>query len=145
MISIEKLSSVTTDSVGEINALMKELRSDATSDALSTPEDMAHVLGDKDIIVVAVKDDERIVGIATLYVIPKIGKKISHVEDVVVSSAYRGQGLGEKLIRKVIEIAKENGVSSIGLTSRPSREAANKLYQKVGFTQKETNVYRMSF
>ncbi|MHB1086929.1 MAG: GNAT family N-acetyltransferase, partial [Minisyncoccota bacterium] len=112
--------------------------------AVNGVADMMSLLNDKNIIVTVVKDDEKIVGVATLYIIPKIGKTVAYIEDVVVSSAYRGQGLGEKLIREVIEVAKSRNVRSVGLTSRPAREAANKLYQKVGFIRKETNVYKLA-
>ena len=64
------------------------------------------------------------------------------IEDVVVDEAARGQGVGELLNREALRIAAENGAVTVDLTSRPSREAANRLYQRIGFKQRETNVYR---
>lgn len=64
------------------------------------------------------------------------------IEDVVVDEAARGRGVGEKLNRRALDIAAEAGATSVDLTSRPSREAANRLYQRMGFEQRETNVYR---
>lgn len=144
MITISQLTQVTTDSVAELNTLMRELRVDQSDDAIESVADMELLLNDKNIVVMTAKDDEKIVGVATLYIVPKIGKTVAYIEDVVVSSAYRGQGLGEKLVREVIETAKSRNVKSIGLTSRPAREAANKLYQKIGFIRKETNVYKLA-
>ena len=66
------------------------------------------------------------------------------IEDVVVDAAARGRGVGEALTRAALERAAAAGARSVDLTSRPSREAANRLYQRVGFTLRETNVYRFS-
>ena len=66
----------------------------------------------------------------------------SGVEDVVVDGTARGKGLGQKLVMAAIEKAKERGATSVNLTSSPTRTAANALYQKMGFNQRETNVYR---
>ena len=67
------------------------------------------------------------------------------IEDVVVDGSYRGQGLGRLLVEHAIAFSKSLGADSLMLTSNPSRIAANKLYQSLNFTQKETNVYRMTF
>lgn len=64
------------------------------------------------------------------------------IEDVVVDQAARGQGAGEALNRAAIDLAAEHGARSVDLTSRPSREAANRLYQRLGFVPRDTNVYR---
>lgn len=64
------------------------------------------------------------------------------IEDVVVSEAARGKGVGKKLVEHAVEIANQSNVKSIDLTSRASRVAAIALYKKVGFQDRETNVYR---
>jgi ribosomal protein S18 acetylase RimI-like enzyme len=64
------------------------------------------------------------------------------IEDVVVDEAARGQGAGVALTREALRVASEGGARTIDLTSRPDREAANRLYQAVGFERRETNVYR---
>ena len=64
------------------------------------------------------------------------------VEDVVVDATARGRGIGHKLILAAIEMARNKGATSVNLTSNPNREAANALYQKMGFNQRKTNVYR---
>jgi ribosomal protein S18 acetylase RimI-like enzyme len=64
------------------------------------------------------------------------------IEDVVVDTAARGRGAGEALTQAALELAGARGAQTVDLTSRPSREAANRLYQKVGFELRETNVYR---
>jgi len=64
------------------------------------------------------------------------------IEDVVVDDAARGKGVGRLLNDVAIEKAKAAGAKTVDLTSRPSRVAANRLYQRIGFEQRETNVYR---
>jgi ribosomal protein S18 acetylase RimI-like enzyme len=64
------------------------------------------------------------------------------IEDVVVDGEARGRGVGEALNRHAIDVAAERGARSVDLTSRPSREAANRLYRRLGFEPRETNVYR---
>lgn len=66
----------------------------------------------------------------------------SWIEDVVVDDAARGHGVGEQLNRFAIERARSKGATTVDLTSRPSREAANRLYQRLGFKSRDTNVYR---
>ena len=66
------------------------------------------------------------------------------VEDVVVDEAARGQGAGLALVEAAIEHAKSVGARTVDLTSRPTREAANRLYQRAGFQLRETNVYRVT-
>jgi ribosomal protein S18 acetylase RimI-like enzyme len=64
------------------------------------------------------------------------------IEDVVVDGDRRGQGIGEALNHAALDRARVEGAKTVDLTSRPSREAANRLYQRIGFEQRETNVYR---
>ena len=64
------------------------------------------------------------------------------IEDVVVDEAARGRGVGEALNRFALDVAAERGARSVDLTSRPNREAANRLYRRLGFEPRETNVYR---
>lgn len=64
------------------------------------------------------------------------------IEDVVVDAAARGHGVGEQLNRFAIDLARSKGATTVDLTSRPSRESANRLYQRIGFHQRDTNVYR---
>jgi ribosomal protein S18 acetylase RimI-like enzyme len=64
------------------------------------------------------------------------------IEDVVVDDAARGRGVGEALNQLALDIARAKGAKTVDLTSRPSREAANRLYQRIGFLPRDTNVYR---
>lgn len=86
----------------------------------------------------------KIVGTLTL-VVSRIPTAIrAWIEDVVVDSAARGRGVGEALTREGLRLAAERGAASVELTSRPAREAANRLYERLGFVRRATNVYRYS-
>jgi ribosomal protein S18 acetylase RimI-like enzyme len=91
---------------------------------------------------IAIGDDGTVLGMATLacFRIPTAMR--AWIEDVVVDDAARGQGIGEALTKAMIDRARERGSATVDLTSRPSREAANRLYQRAGFTRRDTNVYR---
>ncbi|MEO1060998.1 MAG: GNAT family N-acetyltransferase [Actinomycetota bacterium] len=86
--------------------------------------------------------DGHIAGSLTLVVFPIPTGLRAWIEDVVVDDAARGHGVGAALNRRAIEVAAELGARTVDLTSRPSREAANRLYQRLGFVARETNVYR---
>jgi ribosomal protein S18 acetylase RimI-like enzyme len=66
------------------------------------------------------------------------------IEDVVVDEAARGRGVGAALNEAALARARSAGARTVDLTSRPSREAANRLYQRLGFVERETNVYRLT-
>jgi ribosomal protein S18 acetylase RimI-like enzyme len=86
--------------------------------------------------------DGTIVGTLTLAVFRIPTGLRAWIEDVVVDEAARGQGVGAALTNAAIRLANERGARTVDLTSRPSREAANRLYQRLGFALRETNVYR---
>lgn len=89
-------------------------------------------------------DTERdtIVGTLTLVVFRIPTGVRAWIEDVVVDDAARGKGVGEALNQHAIDLARRLGAKTVDLTSRPSREAANRLYQRIGFVPRDTNVYR---
>jgi ribosomal protein S18 acetylase RimI-like enzyme len=91
-----------------------------------------------------VRDDRGVLGSLTLAVFPIPTGMRAWIEDVVVDDAARGGGVGEALNRFAIELAGQLGARTVDLTSRPSREAANRLYRRLGFEPRETNVYRWS-
>ena len=88
--------------------------------------------------------DGKIIGSATLCVLDLPTGRKADVEAVVVKTAYRGQGLGKKLMEHLKDYARMNlGHVNISLTSHPKREAANALYRLLGFKQRETNIYEL--
>lgn len=142
MIEIVRLTEVKESYVEDIKKLLPQLRSNEEEHTASLAE-LEAITGDKNVALIVAMDNDHVVGMATLYIITKFSKRNGHVEDVVIDQAYRGQGLGVKMLEELIRVAREENVKTLHLTSRPEREAANKLYQKIGFEQKNTNPYSM--
>jgi ribosomal protein S18 acetylase RimI-like enzyme len=124
-----------------LNSLLPQLSSSAPVLELSDVEAM--VDSDAATLFVA-SDDGVIVGTLTLVIFPIPTGLRGWIEDVVVHEDARGLGIGEALTMAAVEEARARGVRSLDLTSRPSREAANALYQKLGFERRDTSVYRFS-
>ncbi|HUY85610.1 MAG TPA: GNAT family N-acetyltransferase [Acidimicrobiales bacterium] len=87
-------------------------------------------------------DDRAIVGSLTLVEFRIPTGIRAWIEDVVVDQTVRGGGIGELLVERAVGIATRHGAKTIDLTSRPSRQAAHRLYTKSGFSTRETTVYR---
>lgn len=83
-----------------------------------------------------------IVGTLTLTWNPIPSGVRASIEDVVVDGSARGKGVGEGLVRAALQRAREVGAAKVDLTSNPTRESANRLYQRLGFQLRETNAYR---
>jgi ribosomal protein S18 acetylase RimI-like enzyme len=84
----------------------------------------------------------RVIGMLTLVVFPIPTGMRAWIEDVVVDRDARGQGVGALLTQEALRLAGAHGARTVDLTSRPGREAANRLYARLGFELRETNVYR---
>ena len=130
---------VTDDVVAAFARLIPQLSS-------SNPPPSAEVLRDiaaseASHLLLAVEDGT-IHGSLTLVVFAIPTSLRAWIEDVVVDDEARGKGVGAALNRRALDLAKELGATTVDLTSRPSREAANRLYQRLGFEARDTNVYR---
>ncbi len=88
-------------------------------------------------------DDTLIIGMATLVPAYTLDGTEGHVEGVVVTESYRGQGVSKAIMKALMNDATSLHMTHLHLTSRPSRVAANKLYQSLGFEQRDTNTYRL--
>ena len=137
--TIEPATNVDDELVEAFERLIPQLSS---SSPPPTREHLERMVADPDTVVVVARAGGVIVGSLTLamYRIPT-GTK-AWIEDVVVDDAARGHGVGAALSTRAIDEARDRGAKDVSLTSRPSREAANRLYQRLGFEPRETNVYR---
>lgn len=140
MIAISRITAVNEGILKDLNALLPQL---STSAKPLTMEFLNVIINNPANFLYVARDGERIIGTAQLQLTLIMSGKDAFIQDVVVDGAYRGQGIGERLCWALVEEAKANKCETIELTSRPSREAANALYQKMGFQKKETNVYVM--
>ncbi len=135
--TIEIVDEPTDEVVEAFARLIPQLSSAAPPDAA----DLATIMAGGSTIFIA-RVDGAIVGTLTL-VFYRIATGLkAWIEDVVVDERARGHGVGEALNMAALEEAKRHGAKAVSLTSRPSREAANRLYQRIGFSARDTNVYR---
>jgi ribosomal protein S18 acetylase RimI-like enzyme len=139
--TIEQAGTVDEELVAAFARLIPQLSS---SSPPPSPDELAAMVASPDTVVFLARLDGAIVGTLTLafYRIPT-GLK-SWIEDVVVDAGAARQGIGEALNRAALDEARRRGAKDVSLTSRPSREAANRLYQRIGFERRETNLYRYS-
>ena len=137
---VEKAMEVTDQLVAAMAMLVPQLSS---SNAAPTREQLQEmVTSPATTLLVARNDADEIVGTLTLAMFRIPTGLRAWIEDVIVHGNQRGQGIGEALTRHALQVAQEAGATTVDLTSRPSREAANRLYQRVGFERRETNIYR---
>lgn len=138
---IYQLTEVTDHIVNAFKNLIPQL---APHVALPTKDNLVDIINSDGSIIFMAEEDHQILGALTL-VITKIptGDKI-WIEDVVVDDAARGKGVGKALVQFAMEYANKKGIKAMNLTSSPDRVVANKLYQNLGFVQRDTNVYRLT-
>jgi ribosomal protein S18 acetylase RimI-like enzyme len=139
-VTVEVANEVTDELVASLNQLLPQLSTNAV--ALNAADVDALVASASTVVFVA-RVEGRIVGSLTLVVFPIPTGRRAWIEDVVVDGAARGKGVGEALTNAAIAESRRRGARSLDLTTRPSREAANRLYARLGFELRETNVYRL--
>ena len=106
-----------------------------------TDSQLAEIVNSESTLMFVARVDNQIVGLLTLAIFRIPTAVRAWIEDVVVDSLARGHGVGEALNLAAITEARRRGAKTVDLTSRPSREAANKLYKRLGFVERDTNVY----
>jgi len=143
MITISELTKSTNEALNAINKLLPQLSANAKG--LSMDRLAVLVESDNTLIFLGTDENGCILGMLSLIVMKIPTGNKAWIEDVVVDQAARGKGLGKSLMNHALEQAKKLGAKSVDLTSRPSRESANKLYQALGYEIRETNVYRYKF
>ncbi len=118
----------------------------SSSNPPPTADEVAAMVASQASVVLVARDGANgpIVGSLTLALFRIPTGVRAWIEDVVVDSSMRGRGVGQALTTHALERARAGGARTVDLTSRPSREAANRLYQRMGFTERSTNVYRYS-
>jgi ribosomal protein S18 acetylase RimI-like enzyme len=138
-VSIDVAAEASVDLVEAIARLLPQLSSSAPPDLAV----LAGIIADPDCSLFVARLDGAIVGCLTLVTFRTPSAMKAWIEDVIVDDEVRGQGIGEALNRAAIARAAERGADKVDLTSRPEREAANRLYRRLGFVERDTNVYRL--
>jgi ribosomal protein S18 acetylase RimI-like enzyme len=140
-VTVEEARAVDDDLVDAVARLVPQL---SRSNPPPSRAELEEIVGSEASHVLVARDDSGgIVGSLTLVLFRIPTAMRAWIEDVVVDENARGQGVGEALNREALRMAKEAGCKTVDLTSRPSREAANRLYQRLGFEERDTNVYRI--
>jgi ribosomal protein S18 acetylase RimI-like enzyme len=138
---IEQVSEVTEELYEAIQRLVPQLGTHKVPPSLQELTKLVRSEGSSLLIAREPGESRRIVGMLclTVYRVPTGLRSV--IEDVVVDEAARGNGLGAALVREAIERARAAGAEGVSLTSNPQREAANRLYQSMGFQLRQTNPY----
>jgi ribosomal protein S18 acetylase RimI-like enzyme len=138
-VTIEIVSEVTDELVSAFVTLIPQLSS---SNQPPTAAELSAIVADQGSALFVARADGRVVGSLTLATFRIPTGLRAWIEDVVVDGKARGMGVGDLLNRAALDEARRRGATTVDLTSRPSREAANRLYQRLGFKLRTTNVYR---
>ncbi len=138
-LQISVVSEVTDDVVAAFQQLIPQLSS---SNPPPSKQQLDHIVGSDACHLLLAREGDRILGSLTLVIFPIPTGIRAWIEDVVVDGDARGKGVGAALNQIALDLARNAGATTVDLTSRPSREAANRLYRRLGFSERETNVYR---
>ena len=139
MIKIRKVLNSSEKVLEDINQLLSQLSKSAKPLNL---DDLEGLIECSSTHLYFAEEDEMVLGMLSLVVFQIPTGVRAWVEDVVVHGKARGKGVGKMLTLTALSEAKQLGALTVDLTSRPSREVANKLYMSVGFEPRITNVYR---
>ena len=136
--TIDEAQEATDELLAAVHRLLPQLSEARTPPTLGQ---LAETVAGQTVLVARDGDDGSIVGTATLVMYRVSSGLKARIEDVIVDSSVRGQGVGEALVREAMARANEAKVLMLELTSMPYRESANRLYKRLGFVRKPTNVY----
>ena len=140
-VTVEIAAAVTDEIVEAFQRLIPQLSS---SNPAPGRDRLAAIVESPSTELLLARVDGQIVGSLTLVVLRIPTTVLAIIEDVIVDEEARGRGVGEVLSRFAVDLARQRGADKVDLTSRPSREAANRLYQRIGFVKRDTNVYRLN-
>jgi ribosomal protein S18 acetylase RimI-like enzyme len=140
VVTVERAQAADAELLAAMVRLVPQLSASAPA---PTTEELADLVTSPATTVLVARDGGgTIVGSLTLAVFRVPTGVRAWVEDVVVDGAQRGAGIGAALVQAALRLAEEAGARTVDLTSRPDRQAANRLYLRLGFEQRQTNVYR---
>jgi GNAT superfamily N-acetyltransferase len=141
-IRIETASDVTPELEGALAMLLPQLNPNIPAPAADR---LRELIAKESVTLLIARDEAAIVGTATVIVYKTPAWNKALVEDVVVDESARGRGAGEALVRACIDVARRSGARMVELQSASFREAANRLYPRLGFERRDTNFYRLTF
>jgi len=141
-VDIDVVQEATEEVAGALCHLVPQL---STSAALPDRAAVQRMVDSQATTLLAARLDGKIVGFLALVMFPIPTGFRAWIEDVIVDEAARGRGIGEALTKKALDLAEAAGARTVDLTTRPHREAAGRLYERVGFATRTTRNYRYTF
>ena len=139
MVEIIEVTEVTDELIDAMNRLIPQLSS---SNPPPSPAELQAMVDSDSTVLLLARDHTGVLGSLTLAIFRIPTGLRAWIEDVVVNDEARGKGVGRLLNEVALEHARAAGATTVDLTSRPSRDAANRLYRRLGFVERRTNVYR---
>ncbi|MGH7765622.1 MAG: GNAT family N-acetyltransferase [Candidatus Dormibacteraceae bacterium] len=137
---------VVTEATPELQAALARLLPQLNP-ALDLPdmERLRRLISDPAVTLLVAKDGGEIVGTTTVIVYTTPYWIKARLDEVVVNAAARGKGVGEALVKASLEVGRRNGAQVAELQSGkgPARSAAHRLYERLGFKIRDTDVFRL--
>jgi ribosomal protein S18 acetylase RimI-like enzyme len=140
MIKIQRIRKVNKEDLEAVNDLLDQL---SPGSYFLRLKEYRHLLSGKDYFLFAARDGKRIIGMGSIVFTNIPAGLRSRLEDIVVDEKYRGQGIGKRISLTLIAIARKKRATLVDLTSGKKRKSAHKLYEKLGFKERDTKVYRL--
>ena len=140
MVRVETVTEASLEVHAALAHLLPQLNSQLP---VPTMERVRALVVDPAVTLLLARDGEEIVGTTTVIVYTTPFWIKARLDEVVVDEAARGKGVGEALVKAALDVAREKGAQVAELQSGVQREAANRLYPRMGFKLRETNVYRI--
>jgi ribosomal protein S18 acetylase RimI-like enzyme len=141
-VDIDVVQEATEEVAGALCHLVPQL---STSAAMPDLAAVRRIVDSQATTLLAARVDGKIVGFLALVMFPIPTGFRAWIEDVIVDEVARGRGIGEALTKKALDLAEAAGARTVDLTTRPHREAAGRLYERVGFAVRTTRNYRYTF
>jgi len=140
MVNIEAVTEATPEVYAALERLLPQLNPQLP---VPTMERLRAIIADPAVTLLVARDGEEIVGTTTVIVYTTPFWIKARLDEVVVDEAARGKGVGEALVKASLDLARKKGVEVVELQSGLQREAAQRLYVRMGFKLRATNVYRI--
>src|SRR5712691_1263976 len=140
MLRIETVTEATSEVQAALAKLLPQLNATLP---IPTMERLQAIVADPAVTLLLASDGNDIVGTTTVIVYTTPFWIKARLDEVVVDEASRGKGVGAALVEAALGVARASGAQVAELQSGVQREAANRLYPRMGFKRRETNVYRI--
>jgi ribosomal protein S18 acetylase RimI-like enzyme len=141
VVRIEPVTEASAELREALEVLLPQLNPDLPP---LTMERLEAVVADPNTTLLVVREGDAVIGAAAVIVFTTPAWTKARIEDVVVDEGARGRGVGEELVRRCVDVARKRGAQVVELQSAKRREVANRLYSRLGFELRDSNLYRLN-